>query len=147
MLKSALCIAAVLLFASISKASLLLYEPFDYTAGSALLNQTDTYVTPNQNWAGTGTVGSAGSIGPAITGSSLTYPNYPVSIGNAVSTKNTATDTMTPRISLNTTIGSASGTVYYSLLVNPNGVNQTNGTAGSFIAGLNNTIGSQAAAL
>ena len=56
MLKRALAIAIVLCFTSFAKASLLLYEPFDYPAGSVLVGQTDTYVTPNQTWAPTGTV-------------------------------------------------------------------------------------------
>jgi len=142
MLRSAICVVALFAFASISRASLLLYEPFDYTAASAVVGQTDTYVTPNQTWATTGTVGA----GPFISTPSLTYPNYPVSIGNSATVRSAAGDVITPRISLNTTVGSDSGSVYYSMLVKANGL-PGNGTAGTFIAGLNNTTGSQGTAL
>jgi hypothetical protein len=145
-----LCLAIVLGFTSLARANLLLYEPFDYTAGTALTGQTDTYVTPNQTWAATGAyVGTPG--GPLVGSTSLSlpgssYPNYPSSIGNDANTRNVAGDSATPRISLNAAIGTASGVVYYSVLVNAANVNVGNGTAGSFIAGFNNTTGSQSAA-
>src|SRR6476620_12639363 len=138
MLRSAICLISLLVFASISRASLLLYEPFDYTAGAAVVGQTDTYVSPNQTWVTTGTVGA----GPFISTPSLTYPNYPISLGNSATVRSATGDVVTPRISLNTTIGSDTGTVYYSMLVKSNGI-PGNGTAGTFIAGLNNSTGSQ----
>src|SRR5437879_1408414 len=124
MRNSALFLGIVLCFTSLSRASLLLYEPFDYTSGAALVGQTDTYVTPSQTRATTGTAGA----GPFISTPSLTYPNYPISLGNAVTVRSAAGDVITPRISLNAAIGSDSGTVYYSMLVKANGI-AGNGTA------------------
>src|SRR5204862_4657300 len=83
---------------------------------------------------------------PFISTPVLTYPNYPVSIGNAVTVRSAAGDVNTPRISINATVGSDSGTVYYSALVKSNGI-PGNGTAGTFIAGFNNSTGSQTGAL
>lgn len=136
--------------ASFAKASLLLYDPFNYTpGGTALIGQTDTSTpsVPNQTWAATGT--NNVGVGPTVESGNLslngvTYPNYPASVGALANLKKGTTgDFWEPRIGIGATIGSASGTVYYSLLVNLPATNITNGSSGVFIAGFNNTTGSQ----
>jgi hypothetical protein len=145
MLKSAICLLGLLFFTSLARASLLMYEPFDYPSGSTLVGQTN----PNgQQWVITGALGTQGGTGPTVTSGGLSNAGLPASTGNGLNVKNITGDSVTPRIALpGQPYGTDSGTVYYSMVVQAPAVNVGNNTAGSFIAGFNNTTGSQAAAL
>jgi PEP-CTERM motif len=104
-----------------ASADLLIYEPFDYTAGSAIIGQTDAYTPGTANtWARAGTAGTA-SVHSVVT-PFLTAPSgFPASVGNAGSLVGGATGsgdfTEYGRMSLGSEYG-ANSTLYYSLLLN-----------------------------
>jgi hypothetical protein len=94
-------------------ADLLIYEPFDYPAGGAVIGQTDTYSPGSPTWARAGT---AGTTVQQVASPSLTSPSgFPASVGNAGSMMN-ADSTEYARMSLGAQYGANTST-YYSLLL------------------------------
>ena len=110
--------------ASPAEATLLLYEGFDYTAGAGLENQVNSSVSGGaQDWD---RAGSATTATPTIVAGSLTNPvaGQPAPTGNKVRIGGTVT-TRAERLNFPVV---TSGTVYYSLLVNPEDID------GQFVA-------------
>ena len=101
-------------------ADLLIYEPFDYAAGSAIIGSTDTYSPGSPVWARAGTVGT-GSVHGVVTGSLTAPSGFPTSVGNSGVTIGGPTATGDwkeyARLTLGTEYG-ANSTTYYSLLLN-----------------------------
>jgi hypothetical protein len=101
-----------------ARADLLIYEPFDYTAGQAIIGQQDLYSPGSQTWLRAGT---AGTSVHQVSSGSLTAPSgFPSSIGNAGATIGGPTGgdfTEYARMNLGTQYG-ANSTLYYSLLIN-----------------------------
>jgi hypothetical protein len=98
-----------------AQASLILYEGFDYTAGQGLENQINNSVVGGaQDWD---RAGSSATAAPLITSGSLTNPvpyqasptGNKITIGGSVTTR--AERLNFPNVS--------SGTIYYSILINP----------------------------
>lgn len=102
-------------------ANLLIYEPFDYSSGSAIVGQSDPYApVGGPSWASAGTAGT--SVHQVATGS-LTGPSgFPASVGNSGSLMN-ADSNEYARMSLGSTYG-PNATLFYSVLVD---VPATNG--------------------
>ncbi|MEO6434654.1 MAG: PEP-CTERM sorting domain-containing protein [Tepidisphaeraceae bacterium] len=130
-------LAAGCLLASSANGAVVLYEPFDYTPGPTLENSVLTSL--GQDWDRAGLTTSA--LTPVVAGS-LTNPvsGQPASAGNSV----TVGPGTTRAERLNFPIVST-GTIYYSLLLNPTDLDAQNpsvgGTAsavGAFLFGFNN---------
>jgi hypothetical protein len=106
--------------ASRAFADVLIYEPFNYSSGGAIIGQTDSSSPGSQTWARAGT---AAATVHSVASGSLTGPSgFPASIGNAGSLAN-VDNTEYARMSLGSSYG-ANASLYYSLLVN---VPATNG--------------------
>src|SRR4051812_18958932 len=73
-----------------ASASLLIYEPFDYSPGSAVVGQTDPYSpVGGPLWARAGTANGNSALVHQAASGSLTGPSgFPSSIGNAGSMMN-----------------------------------------------------------
>jgi len=100
-------------------ADLLIYEPFDYASGSAIIGSQDVYSPGSPTWARAGTVGTA-SVHQTINGSLVAPSGFPASVGNAGVTIGGGTSgdwKEYARLSLGTEYG-ANSTTYYSLLLN-----------------------------
>jgi hypothetical protein len=103
-------------FSSISAfADLLVYEPFDYLSGSAVIGQTDPYSPGSPAWARAGTAGTS-DVHQAVTGSLAGPSGFPPSIGNGGDMKG-VDFTEYARMNLPTEYG-ANATLYYSVLLN-----------------------------
>ncbi len=111
-------VVCISLAASTSSAAMLIYEPFDYTAGQPIAGQ----VNPSGTWNAAGTAGSAvHSVGsPGLTSPS----GFPAASGNMADMVNTDTtefdrlnipDAFNPDLSPKY---GANSTLYYSLLLN-----------------------------
>jgi hypothetical protein len=120
---SRLCsIGSLIVFSSAPAfANLLIYEPFDYSAGSSITNQVDPYApVGGPAWFSAGT---ASATPHQVASGSLTGPSgFPASIGNSGSLLN-ADSNEYARMSLGSTYG-PNATIYYSLLLD---VPATNG--------------------
>ena len=123
---SLLCATGLfIVFASTpAAAGLLIYEPFDYSSGSAVIGQTDPYSpVGGPTWARAGTANANSALVHQVASGSLTGPSgFPASIGNAGSMMN-ADSTEYARMSLGSQYG-VNATLYYSLLLD---VPSTNG--------------------
>jgi hypothetical protein len=116
--------ASFVFLSTSSQATLILYEPFDYPAGTQLGGAGTSplgYIAPNgQRWI-TRSPASGGTYDPAkdivITNGSLSYPGLPPSIGNSVRFGSaTGTNVLyTDAIALPTVI--TEGSVYWSAIV------------------------------
>jgi hypothetical protein len=127
-------------------ANLLIYEPFDYTSGNAIIGQSDPYApVGGPTWADAGTPTSP--VHQVATGS-LTGPSgFPASIGNSGSLMN-ADNTEYGRMNLGSQYG-PNATLYYSLLLDvpsTSGLTTANSNANAnndgIIAFNNNATGS-----
>lgn len=156
---SCICLAAlgVAVLPSLSLADLLLYEPFDYSIGSSLIGQSNTYVSSNPTWNLTGTYESG--PGPTLVQgdatdnlNSLSIPGLTTAAGNAATLSNLPADktnTAAPRIAFanNTTIvknivdptQTAGTTVYYSLMLRVDPSSTDVGNTGASGSGSANT--------
>jgi MYXO-CTERM domain-containing protein len=105
---------AIAMSSGSASASLLIYEPFDYTAGSDIAGQTNTYSAGNPAWAAAGT--ATAPVHQVISGSLTAPAGLPPAIGNAGGTMN-ADNTQLDRIALGADYA-ANTTLYYSLLLN-----------------------------
>jgi autotransporter-associated beta strand protein len=147
--------AATLAIASSRAAAQMIYEPFDYGSASVGVRLSDSATNPTfsglinpmtgYSWFAAATGFSAND--PVIGAGNLTSPaNSPSSSGNSLSL---AGNERGSRLTLNNAGGygqSSGATIYYSTLLKvtdltnlPSTVNNT----GSFIAGLNNSTGTQ----
>jgi hypothetical protein len=104
-----------------ASASLLIYEPFDYTSGGAIIGQQDLYSPGSPTWARAGTAGTA-TVHHVVT-PSLTAPSgFPASVGNGGVTIGGPTGgdfNEYARLSLGAGAPyGANSTLYYSLLLN-----------------------------
>ena len=63
-------------------ADLLLYEPFDYTPGSAVIGQTDVITSPTSTWDQVGTAGTNG-VHQVVSGSLTPPTGFGASFGNS----------------------------------------------------------------
>jgi hypothetical protein len=101
-----------------ASANVLIYEPFDYTAGLPIANQTNTYSTGSPVWNASGATTSPVHQITNLGGSgSLTGPSgFPASIGNTGAMMN-ADNTQLDRMNLPSVVG-ANSSLYYSLLLN-----------------------------
>lgn len=129
-----LVVALNVLFASNASAALLLYEPFDYTAGDRLGGSGTSplgKVAPNgEQWI-TRSPAAAGSYNPAndtlITAGSLSYTGLAASQGNSVrygsSVAGGGAGLYTDAIRLPGGAAVNSGSLYYSAVVRFNGAN------------------------
>lgn len=125
---------------STAHATLLVYDGFEYTSGQNLSGQTN--VAFGRTWDHTGSTNNS-NLFSTIGSASLAVP-ISGSPGNDLLAKapfGTAAD----RIGLGTTINTNS-TTYYSLALKVNTVGSAT-TNGSFIAGFNNSTGTQTAVL
>jgi hypothetical protein len=117
-------------------ANLLIYEPFDYSTGSAIVGQSDPYApVGGPSWAAAGT---AGTTVHQVASGSLTGPSgFPASVGNSGSLMN-ADSNEYARMSLGSVYGT-SATLFYSALID---VPATNGltTANSNVNANNDGI-------
>jgi hypothetical protein len=96
----------------------ILYEGFDYTVGQPLENQVNNGVTGGaQDWD---RAGSSATAAPSITSGSLSYPVgfQPAPTGNKITLGGTVT-TRAERLNFPVV---TSGTVYFSLLFNPENI-------------------------
>ncbi len=108
-------VGIISLVASTASAALIVYEPFDYTVGSAIIGQTNTYSPGSPVWNQTVTGTPAASVHQAVSGS-LSGPNgYPTNIGNSGDMLN-GDFAEIPRLNLPQQYGPSS-TLYYSLLL------------------------------
>ena len=145
MLKQTLAVGglALALGSTSASASLLIYEPFDYTAGSAIAGQTNTYSTGSPAWAAAGAATSP--VHQVISGSLTAPSGLPAAIGNAGGTMN-ADNTQLDRIPLGADYG-ANTTLYSSLLLNIPSITglttaNTNLNANNdILIGFNNAVG------
>ena len=96
-----------------AQAAVLVYEPFDYTAGAGALNGTNGGTGFGGAWAGNGSVVSPGFNYPGL----LTMGNRAATSGNGANFR-----------SLGSVFGS--GTVYYSLLLQVENAGSTGGYSG-----------------
>jgi len=121
-MKTSLALIAAAMFTAFSStpasASLLIYEPFDYTpSGSAIIGQTDIYSPGSPTWARAGT---AAAVVHQVTTPSLPAPSgYPASVGNAglmLGGPAGGDFNEYARMSLGAQYG-ASSTLFYSLLL------------------------------
>jgi hypothetical protein len=121
--------AAFVVISTPSQATLLLYDPFDYTAGERLGGSGTSplgQIAPNgQQWI-TRSPASGGTYVEAndtlIVAGSMSYPGLASSIGNSVrygSSANNGAGLYTDGIALGTTF--TEGSVYYSMIVRLNG--------------------------
>jgi hypothetical protein len=149
MLRTALAIAGLGVFASQASASLLIYDGFAYTPGEKLAPVTDTVGTPNPgqhnvaynvDWRYAGGGAVATNQSPGIGSGSLPAPaGLPASTGNSVQFDTTQIGTA--RIQFTPTAIN-SGTVYWSGLLRVSDVSTNmNAVNGLLIAGFNNTPG------
>lgn len=105
-----------------ASASLLIYEPFDYTSGGAIIGQQDLYSPGSPTWARAGTVGTA-TVHHVVT-PSLTAPSgFPANIGNGGVTIGGPIATGDWKEYARMSLGAgapygANSTLYYSLLLN-----------------------------
>ena len=103
-----------------ASADLLIYEPFDYSAGVPIIGQQDLYSPGSPTWARAGTVGTA-TVHHVVT-PSLTAPSgFPASVGNGGFTVGGPTATADFKEYARMSLGSEYGvnaTLYYSLLLN-----------------------------
>jgi hypothetical protein len=106
-----------------ASADLLIYEPFDYTSGSAIIGQQDLYSPGSPTWARAGTVGTATVhhvVTPSLTGPSGFPPsvgNGGVTIGGPSSPAGDFTEYARMSLGAGAPYG-ANSTLYYSLLLN-----------------------------
>jgi hypothetical protein len=116
---SLLCAAAGFLALSnaASFAGLLIYEPFDYTSGTAIAGQSDPYSpVGGPVWGQAGTANANPLSVHQVASGSLTGPSgFPASIGNSGSLMN-ADSKEYARMSLGSEY-TANSTIYYSLLL------------------------------
>jgi hypothetical protein len=147
--------AAALLIAAAAQsasASLLIYEPFDYTAGQAIAGQVNPSTGNTWNQAGPASANVHSVISPGLTSPS----GFPSATGNAADLIN-ADSTQFDRLDIPNAFNAdlspkygANSTLYYSALVNvPDTAGlttaHTNANANNdLIIGLNNTQGAQA---
>jgi len=101
-------------------ADLLIYEPFDYTSGAAVIGQTDPYAINSPTWARAGT--AATTVHQISSGSLIAPTGFPGGFGNSGDMKGVDFNEYN-RLNLPLEYG-ASATIYYSLLLN---VPTTNG--------------------
>jgi hypothetical protein len=158
---SILAALATAAMAASASASLLIYEPFDYTAGQQIDGQVDTYAAnPADTWQVAGSsplhiVGS-GSLNPSA---DMLTAGFPTSIGNMADLKKNSTSSAYDRLSIpnaynpDLTPKYASGSaLYYSLLLDVpsiTGLTIAHSNANANNDGLiafSNTQGSQAGA-
>lgn len=109
-------------FAMNAQATLPVYEPFDYTAGSAL--QTQSGYTP---------INTGDDI--AVVTGNLSYTDLPASTGNKINFAGSGIDTRYDITSVN------ADTIYYSFLVKINNISAVTDPNGGYFAGFgeNNT--------
>jgi len=142
---------AVIAFSSTpASADLLIYEPFDYTAGSTIIGQQDLYSPGSQTWLRAGT---ATTPGHQVMSGSLTAPSgLLTSVGNAGVTLGGPTGgdfTEYAKLNLPSELGAGSS-LYYSLLINvpsTNGLTVANSNANANNDGViafNNNMGASA---
>lgn len=131
-----------------ASANLLIYEPFNYTPGSAIIGQVNNYSPLSPTWVQAGTNNPNPTLVHQAASPGLTAPGgLPASFGNAGDTK-TADYNEYARISLGHTYTNNS-TVYYSLLLNvptTDGLTVANTNPNcnnDGIIAINNTVGSQ----
>src|SRR5205807_2311213 len=117
-------LSATGLFIVLSSASafadLLIYEPFDYTAGTPIIGQQDLYSPGSPTWARAGTVGTA-SVHSVVNGSLTAPVGFPASIGNGGVTIGGPSSTSDGKEYGRMSLGSqylVNSTLYYSLLLN-----------------------------
>ena len=103
-------------FAANAQATLPVYEPFDYTAGETLDNQTE-YTAFN----------TGDSI--YIVSGNLQYPDFPTSIGNKINFAGAGMETKYDIQSVN------SDTIYYSFLITVNDISGVTDSNGGYFAG------------
>lgn len=138
---AAVAVLSSAVLASSASASVLIYEPFDYTAGSAITGLVNP--STGGTWAAAGV---AGSSVHQVSAGSLTGPGgFPASVGNAAALMQ-SDNTEYNRLTLDQQYGPNS-TLYYSVLINVPSLDglttpNTNAAAnnGVFI-GFNNTPG------
>ncbi|HZV35860.1 MAG TPA: PEP-CTERM sorting domain-containing protein [Verrucomicrobiae bacterium] len=121
------------------------YDPFadatgsggtSYTVGANLVGQTNAQ---GQGWSLAGSTGAQ----PVISAGNLTVSGLASSGGNSVSygmAPSSPTPTVSARFNLGSTINS--GTIYYSMALQVTSLGSLT-TGGAFIAGFNNSAGSQ----
>ena len=110
-------------------------EPFNYASGSVLAGQ----VSPDfMAWADVGT----GSTGPVVTNGtgSLTVAGLAPSTGNSVRFGGAG---KSARLSFLSGKNATSGTIYFSFALNVQDLTGAAATTGGFIAGFNNSVGTQ----
>ena len=140
-------IVAVGLWSSSVSAINLIYEPFDYTSGSALLGQTNSSAgttagaVPN-TWKQASTATLTNSVN--IASGSLTGPSeLKSSVGNSLTildgTNNGAADRLAFRADATTGSNITSGTIYYSFLLRIDSLTGANNIGGDYFLSLNNT--------
>jgi hypothetical protein len=147
-------VAAVgICMASTASAALLIYEPFDYTAGQPIEGQVNPSTGNTWNAAGPATAPVHSVVSPGLT----SPPGFLPAVGNAADTVNTDTsqfDRLDIPNAFNPDLSpkyGANSTLYYSLLLNvPDiaGLNTPNSNANAnndMMIAFNNIQGAQAA--
>jgi hypothetical protein len=128
-------------------ADLLLYDGFDYTPASLLVETTDKSGDPhpgqhnvayNADWRYAGT-GTTNTNPPGVKSGSLSVTGLPAATGNSVTFDSTQVGAA--RIAVPTSV--TSGTVYWSAIVQMNNTNtlSSSTSTGTLLAGMNNTTG------
>ena len=127
-----------------ASATLLIYEPFNYSTAQPLLGLTNTSAgttASGNSWLRASSSATTTAINIDSTAGSLTGPaELPASIGNELKlTGNGNNSGGANRLAFNSTI--STGSVYYSFLMRVDDLNvaQSNNSLGAFFMSLNNT--------
>ena len=135
-------------WSSTASAVNLIYEPFDYTSGAALLGQTNTSGGTTAGTASNSWLRAAPAATPAnsinIASGSLTGPSeLKTSTGNSLSILDGTNSGAADRLAFRSTTGAGdnitSGTIYYSFLLRVDSLVGANDTTGDYFISLNNT--------
>jgi hypothetical protein len=137
------CACAALSVASSAPAGLIVYEPFDYTANTRVLGQTNSSTgTPWRLAAGSSATDTT-AINVA-SGNLTAPPELPTPVGNSATINgNGSLSGAANRLAFSTGstgfVADSGNTVYYSLLLRGDSLSGSNNTIGGFFIGLNNT--------
>jgi len=132
-----------MLFAATARSGLIVYEPFDYTANTRVLGQTNASTgTPWRLAAGSG---ATDTTAINVASGNLTPPSgLPSAVGNSATINgNGNLSCAANRLAFNSSstgfAADSGSTVYYSLLLRGDSLSGSNNTIGGFFIGLNNT--------
>ncbi len=136
-------VSGAMLFADTATAALIAYEPFDYTANTRVLGQTNASTgTPWRLAAGSG---ATDTTAINVASGNLTPPSgLPAAVGNSATINgNGNLSGAANRLAFSSSSAGfpadSGNTIYYSLLLRADSLSGSNNTIGGFFIGINNT--------